>query len=87
MDADIAELTIQPIDEGLDRPFPTVGQGFNNDLDGMAAIGLADAGFDGPARFDGSQAIFQGINGYNDFHDDLSSICEFIRLCFSMPIV
>ena len=83
----LSEEEMKGVDESFDGSFATIGQGFDNDLDRMAAIGFTDAGLNGPAGFDGSQAIFQGITGYNDFHDDLSSICKFVRLCFSMPIV
>ena len=79
-DINIAELSAQSIDEGLNGSFPTVSQGLDDDLDGMTAISFADTGFNGPAGFNRRQTIFQGINGYDDFHDTLSSMCELVRL-------
>lgn len=46
----------------------------------IATISFADTSFNGPAGFNRSQTIFQRINGYNDFHDTLSSMCELVRL-------
>ena len=54
----MAKLPIHPFDQGFDGPFPAVGQGFDDDLYGLAAIGFANAGFDGSSCFDRRQAVF-----------------------------
>lgn len=53
-----AKLSIHAFYQGFDGPFSPVGQGFDDDLYGLASIGFADPGFDGSPGFDRRQTVF-----------------------------